>query len=122
MLLLGLPYAPMMGAVGGPTMIARPACIGALVGVFPDLTIFPVEALVFLVPLVVLQQFEGDLIYPMTWATHHLGAGRHSSGGGLCRHRWTLHAHHSLHTGLIEEDLKDTCPLACTSPDGPCAR
>jgi len=40
------------------------AYIGAAVGAFMILTVSPVKALVFLIYLVVLQQLEGNIIYP----------------------------------------------------------
>ena len=66
MLILGLPYAPMVGALVGVTALIPVvgAFIGAFVGAFMILTVDPVKALVFVVFLVVLQQLEGNLIYP----------------------------------------------------------
>ncbi len=66
MLLLGLPYATMIGALVGFTALipVAGAYIGAGVGAFMILTVDPVQAVVFLVYLVVLQQLEGNLIYP----------------------------------------------------------
>ena len=64
--LLGLPYAGMIGALVGFTALipVAGAYIGAAVGAFMILTVNPIQALVFLVFLVVLQQLEGNLIYP----------------------------------------------------------
>ena len=64
--LLGLPYAGMIGALVSFTALipVAGAYIGAAVGAFMILTVNPVQALVFLVFLVVLQQLEGNLIYP----------------------------------------------------------
>ena len=64
--LLGLPYAGMIGALVGFTALIpiAGAYIGAAVGAFMILTVNPIQALVFLVFLVVLQQLEGNLIYP----------------------------------------------------------
>ena len=66
MLLLGLPYATMIGALVGFTALipVAGAYIGAGVGAFMILTVDPVQAVVFLVFLVILQQLEGNLIYP----------------------------------------------------------
>ena len=66
MLLLGLPYATMIGALVGFTALipVAGAYIGAAVGAFMILTVDPIQAVVFLVFLVLLQQVEGNLIYP----------------------------------------------------------
>ena len=63
---LRLPYATMIGALVGFTALipVAGAYIGAGVGAFMILTVDPVQALIFLVFLVVLQQLEGNLIYP----------------------------------------------------------
>ena len=64
--LLRLPYATMIGALVGFTALipVAGAYIGAAVGAFMILTIDPFQALVFLIFLVILQQLEGNLIYP----------------------------------------------------------
>jgi predicted PurR-regulated permease PerM len=66
MMLLRLPYATMVGALVGFTALipVAGAYIGASVGAFMILTVDPVQALIFLVFLVILQQLEGNLIYP----------------------------------------------------------
>lgn len=66
MLILRLPYAPMVGALVGATALIPivGAYIGAIVGAFLILTISPLKAFVFIIFLIVLQQFEGNLIYP----------------------------------------------------------
>lgn len=66
MLLLGLPYAPMIGALIGVTALipVAGAYIGGGVGAFLILTVSPTKAMVFLIYLVILQQVEGNLIYP----------------------------------------------------------
>lgn len=66
MLLLGLPYAAMIGALVGFTALipVAGAYIGAGVGAFMILTVSPLKAVIFLVFIVVLQQLEGNLIYP----------------------------------------------------------
>ena len=66
MMLLRLPYATMIGALVGFTALipVAGAYIGAGVGAFMILTVDPFQALIFLVFLVVLQQLEGNLIYP----------------------------------------------------------
>ncbi len=64
--LLRLPYATMVGALVGFTALipVAGAYIGAGVGAFMILTVDPLQALIFLVFLVILQQLEGNLIYP----------------------------------------------------------
>ena len=66
MALLRLPYATMVGALVGFTALipVAGAYIGAGVGAFMILTVDPFQALVFLIFLVILQQLEGNLIYP----------------------------------------------------------
>ena len=66
MLILGLPYAPMVGALVGVTALipVAGAYIGAALGAFMIFTVAPVKALVFLIYLVILQQLEGNLIFP----------------------------------------------------------
>lgn len=60
------PYATMTGAVIAFTALIPVAggYIGAAVGAFMILTVSPLKALLFLVYIVVLQQLEGNLIYP----------------------------------------------------------
>ena len=66
MLILRLPYATMIGALVAFTALipVAGAYIGAIVGAFMILTVSPMQAIVFLIFLVVLQQFEGNIIYP----------------------------------------------------------
>ena len=66
MLIFGFPYAPMIGAFIGVTALIPVvgAYIGAAVGAFMILTQDPLKAVLFLVFIVVLQQVEGNLIYP----------------------------------------------------------
>lgn len=66
MLLLRLPYATMIGTLVGFTALVPivGAYIGALVGAFMILVISPIKAVIFLVFLIILQQLEGNLIYP----------------------------------------------------------
>ena len=71
MLIFGFPYATMIGALVGATALIpiAGAYIGAGVGAILILTVSPVEALLFLVFIVVLQQLEGNLIYPRVVGT-----------------------------------------------------
>ncbi len=66
MLLLRIPYATMVGALIAFTALIpiAGAYIGAFVGAFMILTVSPVKALIFLIFLVILQQLEGNIIYP----------------------------------------------------------
>lgn len=66
MLLLQFPYAVMIGVFIGFTALipVAGAYIGAVVGVVMILTVSPLKALQFLVFILVLQQLEGNLIYP----------------------------------------------------------
>lgn len=66
MLALQLPYATMVGClVGFMSLIPiAGAYIGAAVGTFMIFTESPTKALIFLVFLIILQQLEGNLIYP----------------------------------------------------------
>ena len=66
MLLLRLPYAPMVGALVGVTALIPivGAFIGATVGAFMILTVDPLKAVIFIAFLLILQQLEGNVIYP----------------------------------------------------------
>ena len=71
MLIFRFPYAAMTGTVVGVTALIPivGAYIGAVVGGFMIFTQDPIQALLFLVFLVVLQQLEGNLIYPRVVGT-----------------------------------------------------
>lgn len=71
MLILQIPYAPMVGALVGVTAIIPVVggFIGAFVGAFMILTVSPVKAVIFLIFILVLQQLEGNLIYPKVMGT-----------------------------------------------------
>ncbi|MBQ7915194.1 MAG: AI-2E family transporter [Firmicutes bacterium] len=66
MTILRMPYAAMIGALVAVTALVpvAGAFIGAGVGAFMILTVSPMKALIFLIFFVVLQQLEGNLIYP----------------------------------------------------------
>lgn len=66
MIILRLPYAAMMGAVTAFTALIPVvgALIGGGIGCFLIFVESPTKALIFLIFIVVLQQLEGDLIYP----------------------------------------------------------
>ena len=61
-----LPYAPMIGALIAFTALipVAGAYIGAIVGALMIMTVSPVKAVIFVVFIIVLQQIEGNLIYP----------------------------------------------------------
>lgn len=64
--ILRLPYAAMIGAVTVVTAFIPVvgALLGGAIGAFLILMESPVKALIFIVFIVLLQQIEGDLIYP----------------------------------------------------------
>lgn len=66
MSILRFPYAMMIGTLIGFTALipVAGAYIGAGVGAFMILTVSPMQALLFLIFIVILQQAEGNLIYP----------------------------------------------------------
>ena len=66
MTLLGLPYAVMTGTIIGVTALipVAGAYIGGAVGAFVIFTVDPSKAVIFLVYLVILQQVEGNVVYP----------------------------------------------------------
>ena len=66
MLIFQFPYATMIGALIAFTALipVAGAYIGAGVGAFMILTESPMQALLFLVFIVVLQQLEGNIVYP----------------------------------------------------------
>lgn len=66
LLILGFPYAFMIGSVVGVTALIPMigAYLGGLFGFLMILSVNPVRAFAFLVFLIILQQLEGNLIYP----------------------------------------------------------
>ncbi len=66
MLLLQLPYAPAVGAMVGVTaLVPVIGCyIGAAAGALLIVTVSPVKLVIFLAFLIILQQIEGNIIYP----------------------------------------------------------
>lgn len=66
MLILQIPYAPMVGALVGVTAMIPVigGFIGAGVGAVMILTQSPLKALIFVIFLILLQQIEGNFIYP----------------------------------------------------------
>lgn len=66
MLIFGFPYATMVGALIAFTALipVAGAYIGAGVGAFIILMVSPIKALWFLIFILILQQIEGNIIYP----------------------------------------------------------
>lgn len=66
MVIFRFPYAIMIGVLVGFTALIPVvgAYVGAAAGIFMMLTISPMKALMFVIFIVVLQQMEGNLIYP----------------------------------------------------------
>jgi len=66
MAILRIPYAPMIGALVGVTALIPVvgAFIGTIVGAIMTLTVNPFKAFVFVIFLLILQQIEGNVIYP----------------------------------------------------------
>lgn len=66
MFVFHFPYAAMIGTLIGFTALipVAGAYIGAIFGALMILTVSPVKALLFLLFIVILQQLEGNLIYP----------------------------------------------------------
>ena len=71
MYILRMPYATMIGALIAFTALIpiAGAFIGAGIGAFMILTEDPVKALIFVIFILVLQQLEGNLIYPKVVGT-----------------------------------------------------
>ena len=66
MLIFNIPYAPMVSILVGITALIPVVggFIGGGIGAFMILTVDPSKALFFIIFLVILQQLEGNLIYP----------------------------------------------------------
>ncbi|MBQ8297649.1 MAG: AI-2E family transporter [Ruminococcus sp.] len=71
MSIMKLPYAAMTGTVIGVTALVPivGAYVGGAIGAFMICTEDPMKALIFVVFLVILQQFEGNVIYPKVVGT-----------------------------------------------------
>jgi len=68
MMILRLPYAVMIGVLVGVLALIpiAGAYIAAAIGAIMIFSVSPVQAVIFLVFLIILQQIEGNLIYPHT--------------------------------------------------------
>lgn len=71
MLILQLPYAAMIGVIVGVTALVPiiGAYIGLLVGAFLILMVNPMQALEFIIFLLIMQTFEANVIYPKILGT-----------------------------------------------------
>ena len=71
MVILQIPCAPMVATLVGVTALVPivGAFVGTIVGAIMILAVDPFKALVFVVFLLILQQIEGDLIYPRVVGT-----------------------------------------------------
>ncbi len=71
MLLFRFPYATMIGTLVGFTALIpiAGAYIGAIVGAIMILTVSPIKTPFFLLFIIILQQLEGNLIYPRVVGT-----------------------------------------------------
>lgn len=71
MTLLKLPYSAMAGTIVGVTSLIPivGALIGAVISAFMIFTVNPMQALIFIIFLILLQQIEGNLIYPKVVGT-----------------------------------------------------
>lgn len=71
MTILQFPYAMMIGTLIGFTALipVAGAYIGAAVGAFMIFTVSPIKAVAFIAFIVILQQLEGNLIYPKVVGT-----------------------------------------------------
>ena len=66
MIILGIPYAPAISVLIAFTALIPMfgAFIGTIIGAFLIMMIDPIKALIFVIFIIILQQFEGNLIYP----------------------------------------------------------
>lgn len=66
MLIFRFPYATMVGTLVGATALLPVvgAYLGAGIGAFMIMTVNPLQAIAFLIYIAILQQLEGNLIYP----------------------------------------------------------
>lgn len=66
MAIFGMPYAPAISVLVGFTALIPVfgSFIGTAIGAFLILLVRPIQALWFIIFIIVLQQFEGNLIYP----------------------------------------------------------
>lgn len=71
MAILGFPYAAVVGATVGLTALipVAGAYIGGTVGFLLIFTVSPVKAIIFVIYLLILQQVEGNIIYPKVVGT-----------------------------------------------------
>lgn len=120
MMVFKMPYAVMTGTVVGVTALIPVvgAYIGAAVGAFMVFTVNPLQAVLFVIFLVILQQLEGNLIYPKVvgssiglpglWvlAAVTIGGGVFGIGGMLLGVPLTASAYKLLEAD-VEKRIKD---------------
>ena len=110
MLLFRFPYAPMVGALVGIAALVPivGALVGTVVGAFMIMMVDPILAVWFVVFLLVLQQIEGNLIYPRVVGSSvglppvWVLVGRHCGRQPVrcCGHAvWRAHGQRGLHAG-----------------------
>ena len=128
MLFIQADYAPLIGVIIGASAIipVAGAYIGAIVSALLLVMVSPIKALVFLVFLVVLQQIEGNVIYPKVVGTSIglpgiwvLAAVTIGGGVGLYALRQG-HPHEPVPPGAAGLCPRPVCrpPYRCGPPDG----
>jgi predicted PurR-regulated permease PerM len=122
------PYAPMVGAFVGVTALIPivGAYLGAAVGAFMIVTVDPLQALFFVVFLVILQQLEGNLIYPRVmgasiglpgmWVLAAVTVG--GGLGGIVGMLLSVPAAATLYRLLKTDVAKRSCPAAAEEKEG----
>ena len=131
MWLLRIPYAAMVGTLTAFTALipVAGAYIGAGVGAFMILTVDPMKALIFLIFIVVLQQLEGNLIYPKVvgssmglpgiWvlAAVTVGGGILGIGGMLLGVPLAAAAYRIIRDDVIRSERKKTAAEKSSEPE-----
>ena len=131
MWLLRIPYAAMVGTLTAFTALipVAGAYIGAGVGAFMILTVDPMKALIFLIFIVVLQQLEGNLIYPRVvgssmglpgiWvlAAVTVGGGILGIGGMLLGVPLAAAAYRIIRDDVIRSERKKTAAEKLSEPE-----
>lgn len=124
MMIFQFPYASMVGALIGFTALipVAGAYIGAGVGAFMIFTVSPIKALLFLLFISILQQLEGNLIYPKVvgssiglpgiWvlAAVTIGGGVLGIGGMLLAVPLTATCYQMIRTDVVKRNSLPTPP------------
>ena len=133
MTLFRFPYATMVGTLVGFTALipVAGAYIGAGVGAFMIFTVSPLQALLFLIFIAVLQQLEGNLIYPKVvgssiglpgiWvlAAVTIGGGILGIGGMLLAVPLAATFYQMLRTDVRRRNAPPSAPVPEQIPDTP---